>query len=201
MKKAGYLSVFTGPMFSGKTSMVESKITCYADIFEGRRVLMVNSILDKRDEENLISCHSSSYTGLSRKIDVVTVLHLADVNAEKYSVIGVDECQFFDDLVPRVEQWLTEGKHIYCAGLDSDANLKRFGHIHELLYLADDFVKLNACCSLCLNEGNDMLALNNMTKAPFTGRRVGIQPGKEQIDVGAEEKYLPLCRQHMIFTV
>jgi thymidine kinase len=228
----GSLSVFTGPMYSGKTSHLIQHLTQHADICYGnnncgnngcntynscdsncsdngysscdncdggyRNVLLINSSVDTRDTSRTVSSHSSSYKGVSDKITILSVLTLGEVDVTKYDIVGVDECQFFPDLLETVEKWLKLGKHIYCAGLDSDAKMKKFGQVHDLLHLSDRFVKLTAYCSLCLKEKKyDILTPDNLPTASFTGRVVAHYQSKTQIDVGGADKYQPVCRFHM----
>ena len=89
----GFLHVFTGPMASGKTSRLLSKLNMYTNI-TGVKALMIQHQSDSRD----FLTHSKSGS-LNPLIDVVKVEHLKNVkNYEDYDVIGIDEGQFFDDL-------------------------------------------------------------------------------------------------------
>jgi len=210
----GSLSVFTGPMYSGKTSHLIQSLTQHADIYH-TNILLINSSLDNRDEEKVISSHSSSYKGISDKIAILSVPSLTVVNTDQYDIIGVDECQFFPDLYITIKAWLKSGKHIYCAGLDSDAGMNIFGQVHQLLHLADRFIKLTAYCKPCLKERkNEILTPDNLPPASFTGRINNIvtcqqhchnhdhqqqqsHQQQQQIDVGGMDKYQPVCRYHM----
>jgi thymidine kinase len=191
------LTVYTGPMFSGKTSMLIKEITKYADISDKRCTLLINHVLDTRDEAKIISSHSSLYKGLSEKVDVVSLKMLSQVDISNYTVIGIDESNFFLDLVESVLKWLKVGKHIICVGLDSDHQMRPFGKIKELLHVADSFVKLTAVCSLCNAEilaRGDQITPLNIVPAPFTDKITA--DNDNLIDIGGNDKYIAVCRKH-----
>jgi thymidine kinase len=202
------LSVYPGPMFSGKTTRLLQEIARYTGgIIDKRKngpgeneVLIINSIKDNRDLSNVISSHSPFYKGLSDKIDIIATENLSDVNVEKYSIIGIDECNFFKDLYETVKKWLSEGKHIICVGLDGDYKMEKFGNISELLHIADRFEKLSAICSLCLDRillenGSSscyVISPDKTVPAPFTMRT---SDSKELELIGGSEKYRAVCRK------
>lgn len=96
-------------------------------------------------------------------------------------VVGIDEGQFFEDLVPATEAWAAAGKYVIVAGLDGNANGHPFGHICDLLPRAEECTKLLAVCSQC---GAD---------APFTILLRGtLEDGS--VLVGGAETYMPVCR-------
>lgn len=187
------LEVFTGPMFSGKTTKATKKVTKYIDVFGGK-ALFINSAIDNRDEKNKVSSHSSMYKGLSKKIDVVMTKKLAELDVSQYQIIGVDEAQFFEDLYETVKKWIGDKKTVIVAGLDGDFQMKPFGEISKLLPIADFFIKLNAICSLCLAENKEIVTPYNVPTAPFTMR---MKPkGDVIVDVGGSDKYKASCRKH-----
>jgi thymidine kinase len=191
------LICIAGPMFSGKTTKMLKRMTVFADCVPNSSCLIINSILDSREEKNKISSHSSSYKGLSDKIATIKSKKLSDVDVSTYTHIGVDECQFFDDLTTTVEKWLSLNKVIVVCGLDGTGTLKPFGQIKELLYLADEFVKITALCSLCVNETVKAGLLLDVSKlrAPFTKK---LNYDNQIIDVGKSDKYIAVCRRHFI---
>lgn len=191
------LHVECGPMKSNKSSNLINKLTTYADVNKCK-VLIINHMLDTRNLNKGISCHSSLYQGLSNKLNCLTTNKLASVNVDDYHMIGVDEVQFFDDeedLVSTIKCWLQHGKHIRCSGLDGTFEKKAFGYLHRLLPLSDTFTKLNAICDLCtqeLLENNIQINPMNQVPAPFTKKISGSQ---NVIEIG-DDKYLSVCRKH-----
>jgi thymidine kinase len=101
------------------------------------------------------------------------------------------------DLYECVYQWVKKGKHVVCAGLDANAQLKLFGMTYSLLPIADEFVKLTAICSVCVADSFDnrsRLKHLAMYPASFTDK-FGGDPSKE-IEIGAGDIYRSVCRLH-----
>jgi len=197
-KKIGFLSIFTGCMFSGKTTALINEITQFVDLYETPPLLINNSI-DIRDTENIFSSHSLKYKGLPKGVDVISASELKNINVNNYTLIGIDEAQFFGDLYETVLQWLKLGKHIYLAGLNSDFRMKPFGQVNKLIHLADKFIFLTATCYYCMKEFTDKgkvltpESLKTMN-ASFTKKISG--GSNLQIEVGTSDLYLPVCRKH-----
>jgi len=196
-KHRGSLYLRFGPMWAGKTTWLNGELTELSDT--GFTVLKIVHADDVRD--NFIeagSTHNSSFTSLSFKIDVVRAGSLASVDVTKYNVIGIDESQFFPDLVKYVTEWVeNHGKHVRAVGLDGDANKQKFGSILDLIPLADEVLKLQAKCRFCLNELEKLGFRGNITGigGPFT-KRITPSVSGAQKDVGGADKYIPVCRYH-----
>merc|ERR1711959_191235 len=77
---------------------------------------------------------------------------------DNYDVIGIDEGQFFPDLIEFCDEMANKGKTIVIAALDGDFQRKPFGRVLELVPKAESVQKLNAVCQLCYAD------------APFTKR-------------------------------
>lgn len=200
--KMGYLEIFCGSMYSGKSSALSYQATRHADV--GLKVLYINHILDNRQTEgdNVFSTHNSQYSGLSKKVKAVKVGNLSEAEelVANYHAIFVDECNFYDDLVPLIDKWVTrDHKIVYCAGLDGDSFRKPFGHLLELIPLCNNITKFKAKCAHCLQQ---CLAqpeeirgdyYSSVSDAPFTARTCS---SKEQTLIGGKDLYIPLCRHH-----
>ncbi len=75
-------------------------------------------------------------------------------------MIGIDEGQFYPDLVEKVEEYARKDKIIIISALDGTFERKPFGQIPYLIPLSDDVIKLRAICMSCGEE------------APFSHRLV-----------------------------
>lgn len=200
----GRLIIVKAPMFAGKSSYLIQKLTRFADT--GCKVLYINHSIDVRDTkggDNMVSTHSSQFKHLSDRVDVIKSNKLADIDVSGYDVVGIDESQFFDDLLSVIE-WVDK-KHIYvfCAGLIGDFNRNKFGKMLDLEPFADESISLRAKCKKCLQElshdGRIQIRHNMIPDAPFTGK-ISRNTDDESniIDVGGEDKYIPLCRFHYL---
>ncbi len=186
--KTGCLHVRCGPMFCGKTTWLLKKISQYADL-SSEPPLLINSIKDNRDDK--ISSHGSQFRGVSHKVKCVKTKFLGDVDVSRYSVVGIDEAQFYDDLKDTVYKWVAAGKQVYCAGLDGYSDMKPFGQIHLLVSIAETFSKDCAVCLPHLQGATHPMIMALIPKAPFTARITG---STAQVDVGGADKYMAVCR-------
>ena len=172
------LTLKIGCMFSGKTSEIIHIVNRLSVI--DKEILLINSSLDDRYVKNSICSHNQN------KIDCISVQKLEDINTELYSkceYIIVDEAQFFEDLYDFVTVAVDiNNKHVIIVGLNGDFNRKNFGEIYKLYPLADKIDLLTAMCSIC-KDG---------TKAIFSKK---ITEDNNVIDVGTNDKYIPVCRK------
>ena len=173
-----YLELIIGPMFSGKTSKLIELYRQYT--FCNVPILVVNHSLDKRYDNEKLSTHDKTM------IPCLSVTNLSDIitpeNIQKYSVILINEGQFFEDINETVRRLVeVHQKTVYVCGLDGDFQRKKFGGLLDLIPFADNIVKLHSLCFNCKNG----------TKAPFTCR---LSQETEQTVIGSDS-YVPLCRK------
>ena len=123
--------------------------------------------------------HVESRNGLASQAVVVESPREMLKYSSQAVVIGVDECQFFnDDLIEVVQVLLRQKKKVIASGLDLDYRGKPFGPVPHLLALADRVDKLLAVCRKC---GSD-----------FACRTQRVVPSNEQILVG-DSQYEARC--------
>ena len=123
----GQLHVIIGPMFSGKTTELIKRLRRYSAI--GKNVLVINSSKDTRNKNNVIMTHTkdtldavkTEFLTKSSEKNTINFLNIQKPRmAYHHNVIGIDEAQFFDDLVPFVRQKINDGFIIVVAGLIGD---------------------------------------------------------------------------------
>lgn len=121
--------------------------------------------------------HASTHDRQMMRADAVT--RLGDADVSDADVIGVDEGQFYEDLVPWVKAQLAGHKTVIVSALDGTFTQEAFGTTLELIPLADRVDKMHAVCAVC---GAD---------APFSRR---ITAETNNIVIGGSEKYVAVCR-------
>ena len=173
------IEIIVGSMFSGKSTELIRRCHRYECI--GKKVLIINSILDTRCENNEVQTHNNQ---IHNAVKVDKLLHMNNDIIIHSDVIGIDEAQFFEDLPDFLIKIEKYNKIIIVAGLDGDFNRKSFGKILECIPLADNITKLSAMCSIC-KDG---------TPAIFS-KKLDSNDDKV-IDVGAIDKYVAVCRKH-----
>lgn len=180
------VDISLGPVRSGKSTAVINKITRYADV--GLKVMYVNHSKDIRlteSSDNVATSHNSGFQKLSKKIAGFKAARLSDVNFTGYHVVGIDEGQFFDDIVSVVRDlFINRGIHVVIASLDLDFKLNPIGSVNQLIGLCEPghINKLAAICEKC--------DINSIKEAGFSMKI----SGNDSIeDPGGAEKYIPVC--------
>ena len=185
----GELHIISGPMFSGKTSSLLNKL--YRDNAIGLKVIYINHFIDDRNNKSF-STHNPIFNNNIEEKGIKFVKgddlkNLLDL-INNFDVVGIDEAQFFLDLL-KVVPFIVEklGKKVYVAGLDGTYERLPFGDIYKLIPLSDSFTKLHSYCKRCSEKEPKIIS-----KALFTHR---INDSKYEIDVGGIDKYIPVCRK------
>lgn len=176
MEKTGYLELFIGPMFSGKTSKL---IDIYNSIEDKSKVLIINHNLDDRYGRNKIITHDKKEAPCIEMENLYELYNIKE-DFEKYDYFLINEGQFFEDLLVMINMLVEKHKKkVYVCGLDGDYKRDPIGDILKLVSFCDRVEKLHGKCSYCDK------------KAIFTNRT---SVEDKQIIIGGEEIYRPLCR-------
>lgn len=175
-KSTGYLEIFIGPMYSGKTSKLLEIYKQYK--FCNVPIEVINYSEDTRYHDTMLSSHDEIM------IPCIQTLKMRDVMNEeriqKADVILINEGQFFEDLVPVVLELVQLKKKVYVSGLDSDFERKKFGTLLDLIPMCDKVTKIHSLCSLCKDGTAGIFSLR-------------LTQEKEQKVIGSE-CYIPVCR-------
>ena len=143
----GELHLIMGPMFSSKTTTLISKLDRHTF---GQRVLALNHELDTRYSIEGLRTHDGKSFPCLRLSQLEAVF--SHPLYKEAHVIGIDESQFFSDLVPQVKTMVEKDhKVVYVAGLSGSFRRELFGHMHELIPWADSLLLLHAVCMECRN--------------------------------------------------
>ncbi|KAF4144839.1 Thymidine kinase domain-containing protein [Phytophthora infestans] len=143
MKIEGSLQLIIGPMFSGKSTELIRRIHRYQHA--KLDCLVVKYLFDTRHSEEMLSTHDKVF------VEAMPVQALAEVRPflKEYDVIGIDEGQFYPDLVEFCQEAANLGKVVVVAALDATFERKAFDNVIELIPTAEKVIKLNAICSSC----------------------------------------------------
>jgi thymidine kinase len=175
---SGELQLIVGPMFAGKTTEMLRRLR--RDRIAGKRVVVVKWAQDTRTDQ--VNTHAGdAWAGDRREVAL-----LAQVDVNDYDVVGVDEGQFFADVVEVTERWANAGKIVVVAMLDGTYERKPFpgASLAGLLAHCETVVKLRAVCEC---HG----------KASFSQRRTGVPTtdAADRVQVAGAEVYRAVCRR------
>lgn len=207
---SGSLKLRFGPMFSGKTTWLDGELSEFH-----RNKWSCLKIVHSNDVERITTAgssggsggtsllNSSGFThnlnskGLPKEITTIFVHKLEEVSQElinNHNIIGIDEGQFFPDLLHFVKSWVNN-KHLLVVGLDGSYNMTKFGSILDLIPLSDEAIKINAKCDNCIKEMQSNNFKGNIMNlsAPFSKRTTN---DTEEVVTGGADKYIAVCRYH-----
>lgn len=195
----GYLELFFGPMCSNKTTLLGTSLSIKADI--GAKTIYFNSKKDTREQKFFISTNCSTDnpdSKISNKVKMVKVLNLKEAYelAKDYDVVGVDEAQFFPDLLEIVPKWIDDKKQVYISGLSASFLMSKFepplSNITDLIPICNKSKHLRAKCRVCFIQEDTM---ERVPDAPFTFK---IVDDDRQEQAGGTTVYAAVCRKHYI---
>ena len=175
----GKIELIIGPMFSGKSTRLIGLIRKYT--YKAKKTIMIKFFADKRYSEK-----SEVVTHDLLKYDSIDCKNLREHfdKIKAYDVIGIDEGQFFPDLVEVCEELALMKKTIIVAALNGDFRMEPFPVVAKLISKADKIKLLKAYCFNCHKD------------AKFTLR---IVQSNETVLIGAGEAYKPACRECHVF--
>ena len=133
-----------GCMFAGKTTELLRR--CNKHSITGKQVLRVKFSADHRYGVDFkISTHSG------QKQPATPLNTLAELGDQwlSYDVIGVDEGQFFEDIVEFSEKAASHGKVVIISSLQGTFHRGAFPNILTLIPKCEKIKKLTAICKLC----------------------------------------------------
>jgi thymidine kinase len=153
---------------------------------QGKRVLLLKPRIDSRFGVDVIR----SRCGLEAQVDLL-IDEDAVLEPDEFAgldCILVDEAQF---LAPAIVEDLRRitvdpGVPVICYGLRTDFRTTLFPGAQRLMELADRIEEVKVTCQYCGRKATCNLRL-------VDGRPVAVGP---QVQLGADEQYVPVCWQH-----
>ena len=180
------LDIIIGPMFAGKSCELIRRIR-KLKVLE-KSFIVIKPLLDNRYSDTEIVSHNYDkekcvcYDFLMNIFDDYKVEELKKINT-----IFIDEGQFFRDLKQGTLMLLEKYDiNIVITGLDGDSNRNKFGEILDLIPYSTTCIKINALCQLCKDGTEGIFSYRNTSTSD------------SQVLIGAEDKYMALCRKHYL---
>lgn len=176
--KDGSIEVIFGPMFSSKTSTLLKRYRKYKLL--NKKCLLIKYSKDTRYNKTGISTHDLNV----QQTDVVQSsgkLFNLKTECEQVDMIGIDEGQFYSDIVEFCDYFANLGKIVVVAALDGNYLREPFNDILRLIPISEKIRKKSAVCGVCKD--------NN---ASFTMKKIKDNDNIEVI--GGSDIYSPVCR-------
>jgi len=173
-KSTGGIQLILGPMFSGKSSELIKLIRRF-NVKKQKTVVVKYSFDNRYSQEDVVSTHDKFHYPAIKCVSLLEVKSIL----EEHDVIGIDEGQFFPDLLQVCEDLANKGKNIVISALNANFKREAFESILHIFPKCEKIINLQSICYFC-NED-----------APFTLRTVN---NSEEILIGGIESYKPVCR-------
>ena len=175
----GKIELILGPMFSGKSTRLIELMRKY--VYKAKKTIMVKFYADQRytDKSEVVTHDLIKYDSINCKI-----LRNSFDTFKEYDVIGIDEGQFFADLVEVCEELALMGKIVLIAALNGDFRMEPFPVIQRIIAKADKIKLLKAYCFNCHKDAKFSLRMFQ---------------SNETVLIGAGEAYKPACRECHVF--
>lgn len=207
-QQSGSVQAIMGPMFSGKSTELLRRVRRYT--FARKECCVIKYAKDRRyagDDlmathdrltwaalaaeklsdvvGNAVSVAGSDFSspdgvGSLEKLDMVALQREMNPVVWTADVVGIDEGQFFEDLVPVCELLANLGKIVIVACLDGTFQRRPFESTVGLISIAESICKLSAVCMGCYRP------------AAFS-KRLGNETAIEVI--GGADMYVAVCRE------
>lgn len=174
-KKRGEIQVIYGPMFSGKSTELLRRIRRFKVRNDSCLLLKTKDNRYIGDDDKVVTHDQYNFL---KALSCDTLCERLE-EAKQYDVIGIDEGQFFTDIIQFAEHMANLGKVIIIACLDSDFRREPFGNICQLIAKAEKVIKLSSICHYCKED------------ASFSARLTAETAIKV---IGGRDKYRPVCR-------
>jgi len=185
---------YTGPMASGKSMDLLKAAHNYTE--QNKRVILMTSATDTRNGIGKINSRiglSKSAYAIESEDNIVSLYDdiLSDENDSRDVVcILVDEAQFLTrEHVKQLSQLVLRGIPVLAYGLKNDFSNRLFEGSESLLIYAD---KIKPIKTVCWHPSCGKKAIMN---ARIDDEGNILYEG-EQIQIGGNESYIPVCRKH-----
>lgn len=165
------ISVFTGPMKSGKSGTIIQ--TANALLNQGENVKVFKPSIDNRFGTGFVQDRNGN------KIDAININKIDELENYDADSYVIDEFQFLQGNLNIIKNMASRGKKFYIAGLNLTTDKKIFGQMGELMKVSDDVQVFKANCDCCGSPN----AIYSYCTAPKTG----------DILVAGDDVYLAVC--------
>ncbi len=170
----GKLHLIIGPMFSGKSTELLRLIR--RNNYKKKTTVVVAYMFDDRysASEVVVTHDKHEYPA----IKTWNLLSIKD-KLMQYDVIGIDEGQFYPDIVDVCEELVNCGKIVIVSALNGNFKREPFEVISKLLSKAETIQNITAICFNCNEDANYTLRLSS---------------DEREVIIGGEDMYKPSCR-------
>lgn len=178
-----------GTMNSSKTANLLMVAHNYKN--QNKKVILIKPKCDTRFGENNIKSRAFE-NGMEADIILDPKENNLDHSLSLFEnpvAILVDECQFLSRGNINALRNCNLDIPVICYGLRTDYTGQLFSGSLRLMAIADTIEEIKTVCVWCNNKAT----INAKYLVDESGNKTIIRNGSTEIDLGAEEKYIPIC--------
>lgn len=177
-----HFKVYTGPMFSGKTTGLLS--TVERDVIRGLNVLCFKPVVDDRYNKTKITTHLGASIEALPVNSGVDIMNIVRESKNKVDSVAIDELFMIPMAGAAAVKLFRSGINIYTSTLQLSSNPEpeAFDEVMTVLPWATKVIVCTAVCVVC---GDDAL---------YTCKKGGDLTAP--VEVGGSELYEPRCFDH-----
>jgi len=177
-------TVFTGPMFSSKTSHLLMSLERYK--YQHKSIVVFKPLIDVRYAIGEVVTHSGwKMPAVCVKTGADIIEHLSSLDAPP-NVVAVDEAFMIPGSAEALVWLYRTGFTVLVSSLEMSSAGKPFHEMEKMMVWA---TRVEKCASVCAVCGTD---------AHYTHKK---QTGGEEIEVGGSEMYEPRCLTHAPYVI
>ena len=140
------LDLIIGPMFAGKTTEICRLLRRH--VIAGKDCIMVKFAGSDRYGTHGVTNHDGVNCNGFPTITSTTLRGIYN-ELVLYTVVAVDEVQFFGDAFEIIKKLILIGKTVIASGLLADSNLDPFPSVSQLMAISTSVEQLTAICVEC----------------------------------------------------
>ena len=187
-KVMGEMILYTGPMFSSKTT----KLLMQADKrqYQKQNIVAFKSKLDDRySEKGEIVTHNfnklEAYLVNTGK-EMIDIMQKQDISGDFYDCVIVDELFLIDGGAQECISLFKMGYDIVIASIDLNFLGEPFEEVQSIMPYCTKIVKCKAVCTVCQKDA----------RYTFKKEQYSLSNANKKIQVGGSELYEPRCQEH-----
>lgn len=185
--KKGKLTLYYGPMYSGKSALLIKDILSNID----------KSKLVFKPKDDVRSNKVYTREGLEfRATEIENASEISNYVKDWVETVYIDEYHFFDkELLNQIDVLLENGIDVVISGLDTDFRSEKFDIFNALLTKASKTINVKATCHLCGEL------------APYSSRYINGTPATKESETIISDKannkieYFAVCKKHHPFLI
>lgn len=168
-----------GPMYSGKSTELIKRVRRH--YISKQKCQLIKYDADNRYGEQITVCtHDMHNSGSIPCLSFGKTIDLSCIDIDSIDVVGIDEGQFYSNLVDVCMSLSDLGKTVYVSALNGTYKQKLFDTVADLIPHCDSIIYLTAVCERCHKD------------AVYSHRIVA----NDDIElIGGTDSYIALCRK------